>query len=279
MDFRIAVVQPRIRPEEGEGNVKYACEYIAEAAGLGARIVCFPELYPGPWAASLDYDPLPTLGEAARDHGVHVLAGMVEEVPGEPERHHVALVLIGSDGEEVGRYRRMIPEGPWIYKGAPFHGLDYKSGAELPVFDLGDTTIGLLMCSELYVPELARMLAVAGAEIIFMPAGNWKKGQWETWRILMRARSIENLAYTATCQNIVGTEGRHPGLAMICSPEEILAESSGVGVLVADCDLDRLRMLRREEDRRDFPDQKACKTGVLWQWYRPDLFRKLKGEG
>ena len=277
MDYRIAVVQPRVYPEEGEANVKRACEYIAEAAMLRARIVCFPELYPGPWTPSVDYDPLPALAAAARDHSVHVIAGLIEEVPGEPERHHIALVLLDPDGNEVGRYRRMIPEGPWIYQGAPFHSLDYKEGEGLPVFDVGETRIGLLMCSELFVPELSRMLAVRGAEIIFMPTGNWKKAQWDNWRVLLRARAVENLAFTATSQNIVGTEGRHPGLAMICSPEEVLIESPGVGVFVADCDLDRLRMLRQETDRRDFPEGKASKTGVLWQWYQPDLFRKLEG--
>jgi predicted amidohydrolase len=140
------------------------------------------------------------------------------------------------------------------------------------VFEIEGASIGLLVCSEVYVPELARALALKGAEIIFMPAGLWKMSQWDTWRVLTRARAIENLAYTATCQNILGHEKEKPGLSMICSPEDVLAESTIEGVLVADCDLERIRMLRREEDRRDFPGGKACKAGVLWQWYQPHLY-------
>jgi 5-aminopentanamidase len=136
-------------------------------------------------------------------------------------------------------------------------------------------TIGMLICSEVYVPELARLLALKGAEILFMPAGLWKSAQWDNWRVLMRARAIENLAYTATCQNILGEEPENAGLAMICSPEGVLVDSSQDGVFLADCDLDRLRMLRAAQDGRDFPGGKACKAGVLWQWYRADRFAQL----
>ena len=59
---------------------------------------------------------------------------------------------------------------------------------------------------------------------------------------------------------------------MICSPEAVLAESAAEGVLVAECDLERLRWMRELEDGPGFPGEKACKTGVLWQWYRPELY-------
>ena len=90
----------------------------------------------------------------------------------------------------------------------------------------------------------------------------------------MRARAVENLAYTATCQNLIGEEGEGPGLAMICSPEGVLAESTSEGLLVADCDLGRIRFLRAQEDGPRFPGGKACKAGVLWQWYRPELYSR-----
>jgi hypothetical protein len=62
---------------------------------------------------------------------------------------------------------------------------------------------------------------------------------------------------------------------MICSPEAVLTEGSVEGVYVADCDLDRIRFLRAEEDRRGI--EKACKAGVLWQWYRPELYQVETG--
>lgn len=273
--IRIAVVQTRTDADDPPKNVAQALVYIEHAAAQGARIVCLPETYPGPWTPPLNYDAIPELAAKARDLDIFVIAGTIEEVPGHPEQHYNALVLIGPDGSELGRYRRTTPEGPWIYQGGSFWDFGYEAGSDLPVFDIGETTIGLLICSEVYVPELSRQLALQGAEIIFMPAGLWKMAQWDTWRVLTRARAIENLAYTATCQNILGHESGNAGLAMVCSPEQVLAESSVEGILVADCDLDRIRFLRAEQDRRGM--DKACKAGVLWQWYRPELYTAATG--
>ncbi|HXF56212.1 MAG TPA: carbon-nitrogen hydrolase family protein [Actinomycetota bacterium] len=275
---RLAVVQPRTEVQDPPKNVARAIGYLEQAAALGAQVVCFPETYPGPWTPPLTYDPLPELAGRARDLDVYVVAGCLEPVPGEPGRYHNCLVLLGPEGTEVGRYRRTTPRGPWIYRGGRFWDFSYREGSELPVFDTRHGRLGLLVCSEVYVPELARELALKGAELILMPAGLWKRAQWETWRVLTRARAVENLVYTATCQNVVGGEGHRPGLAMICSPEEVLAESTSEGVLVADCDLERIRFLRREEDRPNFPGEKACKAGVLWQWYRPELYSRAAAE-
>jgi predicted amidohydrolase len=270
--IRIAVVQSATATDDRAKNVQRALDYVEHAAAQGARIVCLPETFPGPWTPPVDYDAIPDLEARARDLDVYLIAGLVEAVPGDPHQHYNALVLLGPDGE-IGRYRRTTPQGPWIYKGGSFWDFYYKAGDALPVFDIGDCTIGLLVCSEVYVPELARELALKGAEIIFMPAGLWKKAQWETWRVLTRARAIENLAYTATCQNILGHETGNAGLAMICSPEQVLAESTVESVLVADCDLDRIRLLREEQDGK-FRGEKACKAGVLWQWYQPHLYQR-----
>jgi predicted amidohydrolase len=274
--IRIAVVQSSTKTDDPPKNVQHALAYIEQAATQGARIICLPETYPGPWTPPMEYDALPELEAKARDLDVFLIAGTVEEVPDDPEHHYNALVLLGPAGE-IGRYRRTTPQGPWIYKGGSFWDFGYKAHDELPVFDLGECTIGLLICSEVYVPELARQLALQGAEILFMPAGLWKMAQWDTWRVLTRARAIENLTYTATCQNILGHETGNAGLAMICSPEGVLVESSVEGVLVADCDLDRIRLLREQQDGRDFPGEKACKAGVLWQWYQPQLYEKESG--
>ena len=269
--MRIAVVQARPNVEDRAKNVELAVGAVRQAAGQGARIVCLPETFPGPWTPPLDYDPVPELVATARDLDVHVIAGTIEPVADEPGRHYNVLLLLGPDGE-VGRYRRTTPRGPWIYEGGRFWDFGYHAADDLPVFQVGDAKVGMLVCSEVYVPELARALALKGAEIIFMPAGLWKKGQWDTWRVLTRARAIENLAYTATCQNVLGNETSNAGLSMICSPEGVLAESSVDGILVADCDLERLRWMRELEDGPGFPGEKACKTGVLWQWYRPELY-------
>lgn len=271
---RIAVVQPRTLTDDPPKNVLRAIEYVERAAAGGARIVCLPETYPGPWTPPVEYDALPALAACAKDLDVYLIAGMIEQVPRARDRYYNSLALLGPDGLEIGRYRRTTPRGPWIYEGGTFWNFGYQDATDLPVFQTRYGTIGMLICSEVYVPELSRMLALHGAEIIFMPAGLWKSVQWDTWRTLMRARAIENLAYTATCQNLLGHESDHAGLAMVCSPEGVLAESYVEGVVAVDCDLDRIRLLRDAEDGPGFDSEKACKAGVFRQWYRPELYEK-----
>jgi predicted amidohydrolase len=144
------------------------------------------------------------------------------------------------------------------------------------VFDTSFGRIGFAICSEVYMPELCRILALKGAEFIFLPAGVPKGPMWETWRTLIFARAIENLCFTATCQNLFDPADR--GLAMICSPENVMIESTQAGVFVADCDLDRLRLLRETEDTWDFPGIKHCKPGIFKQWYRPELHTRMLDE-
>jgi predicted amidohydrolase len=127
------------------------------------------------------------------------------------------------------------------------------------------------MCSEVYMPEVTRALALRGAELVFMPAGTDKRRLWATWRTLIWARAIENLAVVVTTQNLF-THGER-GLAMVASPEEILFESTAAGVSVVDVDLERVRYLRATRDEVGSSTKCAAKQGVLGpQWQRPELY-------
>src|SRR6202034_4198237 len=122
----------------------------------------------------------------------------------------------------------------------------YVAGDGYPVCDTAHGTVGLAMCSEVYMPEVTRALALRGAELIFMPAGTDKRRLWATWRTLIWARAIENLAVVVTTQNLFSHSER--GLAMVASPEEILFESTAAGLSVVDVDLERVRYLRATRD-------------------------------
>ncbi len=272
MGVKVAAIQPKtfLEDDEQEKNIQKSQDYVAEAAERGAQYICFPEAYPGPWKAPLSYSPLEPLIEMASKHGVYIVAGANYPVPGEPSKGYCSEVLIGPDGL-IGRYNRTIPKGPWIYKGGRFWDFDYQEANELPVLDTPLCRVGILICSEVYSPELSRILALKGAEIIFLPAGICKYELHHTWRNLVWARAIENLAYTVTCQNIFGAEH---GLAMICSPEEILVESTKPGIFIADCDFERIGWLREETDRYGPPMPFNTKPGVLRDWRRSELFRK-----
>jgi predicted amidohydrolase len=275
MPFRIAVVQPiSHRPGTDEENVNDALGHIARAAADGADFVCLPESYPGPWRMPATYDPTAAIAEAAVKHGVHVVFGTIEPIDDNAASAYNLTCMAFPDGRAPARYRRTHPNGPWIYTGGKAWEFQYVAGDAFPVFDTAHGKVGLAMCSEVYMPEVARALALRGAELIFMPAGIDKGRVWATWRTLIWARAIENLAIVVTTQNLFDHSER--GLAMVASPEEILFESTAAGTFMVEVSLERLRYLRSTRDVVGSSELCAVKQGLLGpQWQRPELYETL----
>src|SRR5262249_43151047 len=164
--FPIAGVQPiSHRPGEDEANVADALRHVARAADDGAAFVCFPETYPGPWRMPASFDPTAAMAEAARRHKLHVVYGTIEPIDAKAATAYNLISMAYPDGRTV-RYRRTHPNGPWIYTGGTAWEFQYVPGDEFPVFDTAHGKVGLAMCSEVYVPEVTRALALRGAELI-----------------------------------------------------------------------------------------------------------------
>lgn len=267
MKVRLACVQPICESRETaqQRHVEQAVTWLEEAARQGAQLVLFPEGYPGPANPRCQYDAMPELMHAARRLNMHLVAGDVEPTQG---GHHVRLRLIGPEGL-IGVYRRTTPVGPYIYHDIDAWNFDYQPAAQLPIFHTDLGRIGLLICSEVYVPELSRTLALQGADLILYPAGALINELMQTWQTMLFARAIENLVFTASCQNLYGVED---GVAQIASPEQILARSHAPGLLMADLDLDRLAQLREAEEKIEMPKRFRTIPGVL-RWRRPQLYQ------
>jgi predicted amidohydrolase len=271
MTFRLALVQPVAhRPPDDERNVDDAVRFIEAAAAGGAQVVAFPESYPGPWRMPATFDPTPRIADAAQRHGVHVQFGTLEPIDEERRTAHNLLVLVRPTGSAPGIYRRTHPPGPWIYTGGDAWEFNYVAGNDFPVFETQHATFGLAMCSEAYMPEVTRALALRGAEVILLPAGTDKQRLWESWRNLIWSRAIENLAITATTQNLFDPSER--GMAMVATPEGIVFETTRPGMFLIDIDLDRIRDLRTQEDGPGSSARNGAKAGILTQWQRPELY-------
>lgn len=279
MTIRIAVVQPLSHhPDDDEANVADAIAHIERAAADGAHFVTFPETYPGPWRMPTTFDPSAAMTEAAGRHGVHVVFGTLEPISAADGTAYNLTCMAYPDGRPPARYRRTHPHGPWLYTGGPSWEFQYTAGDEFPVFETAHGIVGLAMCSEVYVPEVARALALRGAEIIFMPAGIDKRRAWATWRTLIWARAIENLAVVVTTQNLFSHDER--GLAMVAGPQEILFESTAAGTTLVDVSLEPVRELRMSRDGVEASQRFAAKAGVLsTQWQRPELYGAVDPEG
>jgi predicted amidohydrolase len=276
MSFRLAAVQPRSHTGAAEArNVDDALRWMERAHAEHADLVLFPEGYPGPTNPDNDFDALRPLAAKAAELGLHVVAGSIE--PAGLDRHHVVLHLIDDRGVVADPYRRTTPSGPYIYRDIDPWGFDYVASSREPaVFDTRLGPIGLLVCSEVYVPELARSLALKGAETILFPAGGAINELLPTWRTMVWARAIENLVHTAAVQNLYAPD--EEGVGIVAAPEEVLAQSGAEGLLLADLDSDRLAFLRARDERIEFPKPYRTIPG-LQRWRRPELYGALTRSG
>ncbi len=187
---RLAAVH--LNPRGGEspmGNLKMFAPLIAQAGAQGADLVCLPECITAK-GLKLDYAevaesiPGPSteyLGELAKAHDLYIVAGLFER-----DKHLVynVAVLVGPDGDVVGTYRKVTLPREEIARGI-------CPGSEYPVFETRFGKVGMMVCYDVFFPEVARKLSLKGAEVIAMPI-------WGGNPRLASARACENHVYLVT---------------------------------------------------------------------------------
>ena len=181
---KLATVNHRPRGgKSAQENLDQFAKLIDEAGSNKADIILLPEAITligrgANYLGSAEPIPGPStefLGKAAKKNNAYVIAGLLER---DGKAAYNTSVLIGRDGKLIGKYRKVCLPRAEIDGGlAP--------GNEYPVFDTDFGRIGMMICWDVSYPEVARELAVAGAEIIFMPI-------WGGNETLCRARAIEN---------------------------------------------------------------------------------------
>lgn len=160
------------------------------------------------------------LGRAAAAHNMYLIV-CSDHIETDGATYNTAFFL-GRDGKEIGRYHKVCPT--WAESGMR------KSGSKFPVFpttDLG--TVGLSICYDLVMPETARCLALAGADIIFFPTmGGAAIGDDDIGLQALRVRAAENHVYLVVAFRNSGS--------MIISPRgKIIATAQGAdGLAIAD---------------------------------------------
>lgn len=264
----LAVVQPRTPADpDPRASAERISAYLAEAVSGGAELAVFPEGFPGPLRTTYSYDAEPAVARAAREHGCAVCWSRIER--GEGERWHVVAYLHDREGERVARYVRAHPATGDVH--ATLSGVGLHPGEELVVAELGGLKVGLLICSELWLPEVSRVLATRGAEVLLAPAGGGFGRVAENWQVMTRARAVENECVVAMTSHIFGEDR---GAAMIAGPEGVLASSETDEVICAQADLERLRWLRASDDSMVKPKPFAALPGTL-RARRPQLYAEL----
>jgi predicted amidohydrolase len=236
-----------------QANLDLICAAIADAGSRGVRLIVFPECavqgYPlGLGRPDLDEyehqlrsaEPVPgpattRIAAAAAEHGLQVVVGLTEAPSGSAEagRLYNTSVLIDSEGI-VARYRK-------VHTGGVEKCL-WNRGREWVTAESVAGRIGLLICYDLVFPESARSLSLAGAQILAMSTawGNTLEPTFTRgYDLFTRCRALENQVFLISA-NLTGGEGLgFYGHSRIVDPRgEVVAESEGPGLAIADIDIE-----------------------------------------
>jgi N-carbamoylputrescine amidase len=268
--LRVALVQDQDRGSV-EANLSRIEAAVAEAAAAGARLVLLQELHNGPYFCQHEHvdefdraEPIPgpstqRLGALAAKHGVVIVASLFERRAA--GLYHNTAVVLEKDGRLVGRYRKMhIPDDPGFLE--KFYFTPGDLGFE-PI-DTSVGRLGVLVCWDQWYPEAARLMALAGAELLLYPTAiGWdpadaqdeKDRQRMAWILSHRGHAVANGLPVLSC-NRTGFEPAphgHSGIQFwgsshVLGPQgEMLAEAGSVSseLLLADVDLKRSEAVRR----------------------------------
>lgn len=265
-------------------NIERSLEYVREAAGKGADIICLPEMvttanvpadlayhaeeYPGEYTEAFQQE--------AKNAGINVIAPYLVRVG--TTMYNQATIL-DRRGEVVGYYRKVQPTGAESRHVTP--------ASELPVFELDFGRIAVMICMDIYFPEIPRIYAFKGAEIVFWPTVTHGPTQ-EALRTQLAARALDNslimaeanlachppyAPYAGRFQPATGRIIDHNG--------DIIAQTGRRhGVAIANVDLDEVRMtsdcvLIREPDHTRADLQSIARLDLYAKEYL-ELAKKQK---
>jgi predicted amidohydrolase len=191
------------------------------------------------------------LREFARRHGVAVVGGSIPLRVNDPDKVANGCLVVGPSGEVVARYDKMHMFDVAVDERDTHVESDFiEPGREVVTADVLGVTIGLTICYDLRFPELYRALAVRGARVIFVPSAFTVPTGRDHWKVLLRARAIENGCYVVA----VGQVGHHYGErytyghSMVVDPwGKVVGELGGdePGILCCDLDFDLVNETRR----------------------------------
>lgn len=245
---------------------------IRDLASRGAQLILLQELHTGLYFCQTENSDLfdlaeaipgpttGTLGAVARELGTVLVASLFERRA--PGLYHNTAVVLERDGGIAGIYRKMhIPDDPGYYEKFYFTPGDLG----FTPIDTSVGRLGVLVCWDQWYPEAARLMTLAGAELLLYPTAiGWnpnddedeRQRQWEAWMLVQRAHAVANGIPVVVC-NRVGFEpdpsGQTPGAqfwgtSFIAGPQgEWLASAppDQPATLAVELDLGRSERVRR----------------------------------
>lgn len=256
--LNVAVIQMRSGGDPAR-NIDWLEGAIDAAAAKGAQYVQTPEMTGAVQRdrqklravlRSQDDDPVVTMGaRLARRHGIHLHIGSTAIARDDGKIANRAL-LFAPDGTLVATYDKIHMFDVDLDNGESWReSAVYQAGGECVVVDIGAAKLGLSICYDVRFPHLYRDMALAGAEVIAVPAAFTRQTGEAHWHTLLRARAIENGAFViAAAQGGTHEDGRETyGHSLVVDPwGRIVAEADhdDPGTVHCTIDLDAVASAR-----------------------------------
>ena len=273
--IRVACVQLTSRTDKA-ANLETAERLVAQAASTGADVVVLPEKWNGIGDAGFyraSAEPLDggesvaAMSSWARTHGITLVGGSIVELrEGREKRSNTSLVF-DSDGEIVATYRKIhlfdVEVGGVVYRESESE----EPGDEAVVADVEDWRLGLSVCYDVRFPELYRILALDGAQLVTVPSHFTTPTGKDHWHVLLRARAIENQLYVAAAAQIGETLPGKPayGRSLIVDPWGLVLAQAPDEETVISAELDRAHL---EDIRAKLPSL-ANRQANAYRWPAP----------
>lgn len=269
--LKVALVQQSCTAQRDE-NLTRTIAGIREAARQGARLVLLQELHTSLYfcqsedtaqfdlAETIPGPSTTVLGDLAKELQIVIVASLFERRAS--GLYHNTAAVLDSDGSLAGIYRKMhIPDDPGFYE--KFYFTPGDLGFQPINTSLGK--LGVLVCWDQWFPEAARLMTMAGADLLLYPTAigwdpadsqNEQQRQTEAWITVQRAHAVANGVPVLVC-NRTGFEAAQDnpeqgiqfwGNSFVCGPQgEFLAQAprDKETVLVIDLDLTRVEKVRR----------------------------------
>jgi deaminated glutathione amidase len=269
--LRVACVQISSSPSKAE-NLERMEPLVGRAAATGADLVLLPEKWNGLGSHEILLDVAESLdgGETvdamsgwARTHGITLVGGSIAERREGREKLSNTCVVFDPDGEIEAVYRKIhmfdVEVGGVVYR---------ESASEEPgdgpvSCEVEGWRLGLTVCYDLRFPELYRILAVEGAELVTVPAAFTLFTGKDHWELLLRARAVENQCYVVAANQWGVVEGKASyGRSSIVDPWGVVLAQAPDGDGVISAELERAHM---ERIRRSVPSL-ANRQPAAYTW-------------
>ncbi len=250
--LRISLVQASSVPDKEE-TIKKIEKYSQQASQQKSNLIVFPEIFMfySPPEESKDIrsvkaeylhgEYVEKVRNIARKNNIYIITGVYEKVKGKSKIFNT-VIIVNGEGNLIGVYRKTHLYDAFNFKESDIY---LSSDNKLSLFKIGSFKVGIMVCYEIRFPEIARTLALKGADAIIVPSA-WVRGynKEDQWITLVRARAIENTLYVLTANQIGNV---FTGITAVSDPmgNLIMRASEEEEMITTDISKERIKNVRK----------------------------------